>query len=106
MFQFTALLNIKNKNAYLSGNKKCSEQLSIKDMYRVAKDTDSLCQTAPYAKWANNLDSIGDFEFRVFRATTVAEVKLLAEAYARSKGCTSMSKGRPTNAANNYVLMI
>jgi TPR repeat protein len=97
MYQFTALLNTsKKKEAYLSGNQNCLLSSSKAEMYQVAKSVDGLKPTAPYTKWANNLDSINDFDFHIFQDKDKEKVKLQAQSYAINNGILNIRKGRPT----------
>jgi hypothetical protein len=96
MYQFTALLNLKEGEAYLSGNQNCLLSLSKAEIYTIAKSTDGLKQTAPYAVWANNLDSIDDFDFHIFQNEDRDQVKINAHKYAVNSKCTKISRGQPT----------
>ena len=98
IYKFTALLDTKHQEAYLSGNNNCQGIFSLDEMYKIVKDTTGLNQTAPYSLWANKLRSIDDFEFEVFYDKVPEKVVNRAQTYAKSMNCSVVGQGRPTEA--------
>ena len=100
MYKFTALLNTKLKQAYLSGNNNCRGDLTLKEMFNIAKDTTGLNGTADYVKWAHNLSSIDDFEFNCFYSETKENTKNRATKFVSELGITIVGEGRVTIASD------